>query len=213
MGIVIIGNSGAARECHWIWMQMRAADAGVPDFKGFVSWEGYKGELKRLAGLLLGDSRSWLPCSADLLVIGIGDCGLRLKIYRHYKKIGAKFFTLRHPSALVAPSANLGEANILAALCSICPDAGIGHANYLNGAVVIGHDAVIGNANTLNLSSSLGGHASMGDGNMFGPHCTLLPNASIGNWNVLAPGTVVYKGCGDHCLMAGNPALIMEKRS
>lgn len=213
MGVVIIGNAGAARECHWLWMQMREAEPSVPDFRGFVSWNGYQGELKGLERLLLGDSRSWRPSPDDLLVIGIGDCALRMKVYQHYKAAGASFFTLRHPSVVICPSVALGEANILASASSICPDAKIGNANYLNGAVVIGHDAVIGNANTLNVFTCLGGHVRMGDGNHIGPHCMLLPGATMGDWNVVAPGSALYKGCGDHCLLGGNPALILEKRT
>lgn len=208
MGVVIVGNSGAARECYWLLCQMREADAATPPFKGFLAWEGYPGQLHELAPLSLGSSETYRPAHDDLFVIGIGKPALRLTVYAWLRERRARFFTLRHPSVYICPSARVGEANIFQHGCLVLANASVGNANYCNGGVVIGHDAAMGDGNMLNLRTALSGHARIGDANQFAPQCLLLEHAKVGSWNVFAPGAAVYKGCGDHCLMTGNPALV-----
>lgn len=213
MGLIIIGNSGAARECYWLHEAMRAQDPACPDFKGFVSWKGHPENLHALAGLEIGSSDSYRPVHGDVFAIGIGDPFLRREAYSFYSAMCVDFFTLRHPSVWICPSARLGRANVLHKNCHIGPDARIGDGNYLNGSIAFGHDAHIGDFNVLNVFSLLGGGAEMGDCNQLAPACQLLPKAKIGSRNVLAPAAVIYKGCRDDCVMAGNPALVVEKRS
>lgn len=211
MGVVIVGNSGAARECYWLLRVAREADAATPPFKGFLSWKGYAGQLCELEHFALGSSDDYRPAGDDLFVIGIGKPALRLAVYAWLKSFNARFHTLKHPDVYICPSAIVGEGNIFQRDCAVQPNARIGNANFFNGSVIVGHDAIIGNGNTFNLRVGISGHVSIGDANQMAPHSIVLENAKIGSWNVLAPGAVVYKGCKDHCLMAGNPALL-EKR-
>lgn len=211
MGVVIVGNAGAARECYWLLRVAREADAATPPFKGFLAWQGYAGELCELTDFSLGSSEDYQPAPDDLFVIGIGNPALRLAVYDWLRQRRAAFYTLRHPNVYICPSATVGEANIFQRDCVVQPNARIGNANFFNGGVIVGHDAVIGHANTFNLHVGISGHARLGDANRLAPRCILLENAKVGSWNVFAPGAVVYKGCRDCCLMVGNPALI-EKR-
>lgn len=211
MGVVIVGNSGAARECYWLLHVAREADETVPPFKGFLAWKGYAGQLGELTRFSLGSSEDYQPDQDDLFVIGMGKPELRMAAYAWLKSLKARFYTLRHPNVYVCPSATVGEANIFQRDCVVQANASIGNANFFNGGVVVGHDAVIGNGNTFNLHTGISGHAKLGNANQLAPHCVVLEHAKIGHWNIFAPGAVVYKGCKDHCLMTGNPALI-EKR-
>lgn len=211
MGVVIVGNSGAARECYWLWRVAKEADDCTPDFKGFLAWHGYAGQLCELAPSSLGSSDDYQPDQDDLFVIGMGKPELRMAAYAWLKPLKARFYTLRHPNVYVCPSATVGEANIFQRDCVVQANASIGNANFFNGGVVVGHDAVIGDGNTFNLHTGISGHARLGNANQLAPRCVVLEHAKIGNWNIFAPGAVVYKGCRDHCLMTGNPALI-EKR-
>ena len=211
MGVVIVGNSGAARECYWLLRVAREADEKVPPFKGFLAWKGYAGQLCELARFSLGNSEDYQPAHDDLFVIGIGKPELRMAAYTWLKALNASFYTLRHPNVYVCPSATVGEANIFQRDCVVQANASIGNVNFFNGGVVIGHDAVVGDGNTFNLYTGISGHAKLGNANQLAPRCVVLEHATVGNWNIFAPGAVVYKGCKDHCLMTGNPALI-EKR-
>lgn len=210
MPVVIVGNSGAARECYWLLRQCQEADASAPAFKGFLAWKGYPGKLCELDSYLLGNSESYQPAPDDLFVIGIGKPAIRLEVYAWLKSLDAEFYTLKHPDVYLCPSARNGEGNIFQRGCLVLANAVIGHGNFFNGGTVIGHDAEIGDCNTFFLSTAIGGGARIGNANQFAPACQVLPHVRIGDHNVFAPGAIVYRGCRDHCLMAGNPALIQD---
>lgn len=212
MRVVIIGNSGAARECYWLLRLVQEADKSTPPFKGFLAWNGYAGQLCELEHLSLGDAETYTPEPGDLFVIGIGKPALRMEVHGWLVRRHLELFTLKHPDVYICPSASMGTGNIFQRDCVVQANATIGNANYFNGGIIVGHDAAIGDGNTFNLRTAISGHARIGDGNQFAPQCMVLEHAKIGNWNVFAPGTAIYKGCRDHCLMAGNPALV-ERRS
>lgn len=208
----IIGNSGAARECFWIFKDMLAADAGLEQecrFGGFLSWGGYPSNLKDLDACFRGPAEKYAPEPGDVFAIGIGAPRLRAAVYAAMKERGASFFTLMHPLSDINPSARIGEANIFQRACSVFCDASLGNANYLNGAVNLSHDVVAGDANFFGPFSLLLGNSRVGSRNMLAVHVTLLPESRVGDDNIIAPGSIVYKGCGNGRRMAGNPALPM----
>lgn len=208
--IVIIGNSGAARECYGIVRDVFAADvsyAASHRFAGFLSWKKYPGDLKDLSSLALGDADAYTPQPEDLFIMGVADPLLRAAIFDAFKARGAAFMNLVHPLADVCRSASLGEGNILQRGSFILCDAVVGNGNYLNGFVGIAHDAVLGDCNFLAPQTMILGSAVMGSRNRFGPSAILLDRARVGDDNLISPGSIVYKGCGSHCRMAGNPAL------
>jgi Acetyltransferase (isoleucine patch superfamily) len=203
--IVIIGNSGAARECFWLFQAMKTQHSDLM-FKGFLAFEGYSGELRELAGHDLGSDEAYTPNCDDLFVIGIGDPALRLKAFTKWKARGVSFLTLTHPACTIHPETRMGEANIFACATFISCNTSLGNANYLNGTVTIGHDVQIGNANFFAPFSLILGEVHIGSGNSFGVHSVALARSRIGNHNIIAPGAFIYKGCRDDCVMAGNPA-------
>jgi acetyltransferase-like isoleucine patch superfamily enzyme len=203
---VILGNSGAARECYWLLRDVML-ERGDVAFRGFLAFEGHAGDLRELAGLALGSDESYTPAPDDEFIIGIGLPELRLKAFGKWKERGARFMNLVHPTVKGVGKNEFGEGNVLAHNCHISCDAALGNANYLNGSVVIGHDARLGDGNFFAPFSIVLGNARVGSGNSFGVHSVVLAKAKIGDSNTLAPGAYVYKGCGDNCVMAGNPAL------
>lgn len=208
--VIIIGNSGAARECYWLLDDMVRSAPGLRNyyiFKGFLAWNGYQGDLKKMAHFLLGDARDYSPSTDELFVIGIGQPNLRKAVFEDFKERGANFLTLVHPWSDISPVAEVGEANIFQRGSSVHCDVCIGNANYFNGAINVGHDVEIGDYNFIGPASLLLGDCSIGSQNMIGVRSTFLAKSRIGSGNIIAPGSVIYKGCGNNCRLAGNPAL------
>lgn len=208
--LIIIGNSGAARECYWLFQDMCAADAGLKiqyGFHGFLSWRNYGADLKSLRHMFLGEALDYSITEEDVFAIGIGKPGLREDVYMTMKSRGASFFTLCHPLADINPEATIGEANIFQRNSTVFCDAALGNANYLNGAVNLSHDASVGDYNFIGPFSLVLGNCSVGSRNLLAARTTLLPGARIGDDNIIAPASVVYKGCRNSCRLAGNPAL------
>jgi sugar O-acyltransferase (sialic acid O-acetyltransferase NeuD family) len=204
--VIIIGNSGAARECYWL-LQDIAPESEDLTFKGFLSFEGFRGDLRELAPLQLGTDDKYTPADEDVFVIGIGLPALRLKAFAKLKQRGWKFMNLVHPTVKLTGRVVLGEGNILAQNCHMSCNTVLGDANYLNGSIVVGHDAHIGHGNFFGPFSQILGETNIGSGNSFGVNSVVLAGAAIGDNNTIAPGAYVYKGCGDNCRMAGNPAI------
>ena len=203
-GVVIIGNSGAARECYWYAKDMLGDSF---NFAGFLAFEGYKGKLKELSGLEIGSDDSYSLQADDTLILGIGSPRLRERAYTKWKACGAHFLTLIHPFSFIPEGIVMGEGNIIACACHFSCNITIGNANYFNGNVVLGHDVEIGDANFFASFSLVMGDTRIGSRNAFGVRSAVLPGATIGNDNTIAPGAFVYKGCGENKLMAGNPAV------
>lgn len=210
--VVIIGNSGAARECYALFreiLQARPEMERFYAFRGFLSWKGYPGNLKRHADLLLGDADDYVISRDDAFVIGIADPGLRHAVYRAFRERGAHFLTLIHPWSEVAPDVILGEGNILQRGTRIATGSVIGNANYFNGAVHIASDVVAGDCNFVGPGAMLLEESRLGDGNSLGVRSLLQAGSAIGDANMIAPGSVVCGVHGDRCRMAGNPAVIL----
>ena len=205
--LIIIGNSGAARECYWSARDM-LGDAF--NFRGFLSFEGFPGQLKGLSPLEIGNDDGYSPRPDDVFVIGIGKPELRAKAYGKWKARGARFLTLIHPFSFIPPDTAMGDANIITCACHFSCDVTIGNANYFNGNVVLGHDARVGDANFFGAFTLIMGQTEIGSRNAFGIRSAVLPGAKMGNDNTVAPGAFIYKGCGNNRLMAGNPALDIQ---
>jgi carbonic anhydrase/acetyltransferase-like protein (isoleucine patch superfamily) len=203
--VVIIGNAGAARECHWLLGEVVPHEPDLT-FKGFLSFEGYAGDLRGLSHLQLGNDDDYTAAPGDIFVIGIGLPSLRAKAWAKWKTRGATFINLIHPACFITKDIGLGEGNIITPACSFSCNVTVGNANYFNGGVVVGHDAHIGDANYFGTYSMIAGNAVVGSRNSFGVGSVALERAKIGNDNTIAPGAYVYKGCRNGRLMAGNPA-------
>lgn len=208
--VFIIGNSGAARECYWIFRDMLAKTpdcAQAYHFSGFLDWKGYKGSLQELTPLHRGSVDDHDMRSDDLFVLGIGKPSLRREIFETCKARGATFMNLVHPEAYVIETARLGEGNVLQRGASVFGNAVVGNGNYINGFASLAHDAVMGDFNFLAPYAMLLGGARIGSGNHLGPQSLLLEHVRMGDGNMLAPGAILYKGCRNNCRLAGNPAL------
>ncbi|MCH5276829.1 MAG: transferase [Desulfovibrionaceae bacterium] len=208
--IVIIGNSGAARECYWLLREVLESAPGLAQdssFAGFLDWKGYAGDLKELQHFYLGTADAHVIHSDELFIIGVGNPELRRDIFMTFKSRGASFMNLIHPWTSISQSAIIGEGNILQRGSTVLCNANIGNGNYLNGFSTISHDAEIGDFNFFAPYSIVLGSAKIGNGNHLGPYSVILEHARMGDGNLLAPGGALYKGCKDNCRMAGNPAL------
>ena len=204
--IVIVGNSGFARECFLTLRKMKEAGSDIA-VRGFLSFEGYSENLKELASMQLCDDEAYAFGPDDYAVIGLGGPKLRHKAYYKLKEKGVRFFTIVHPKAYVDHTTTLGEGNIFCARSYVTCNCAIGSGNVFNGPIHVGHDTVMGDCNFVGPGAQILGCVSMGSMNSVGALSVLLPKCRIGNGNIIAPLSAVYKGCRDNVYLAGNPAV------
>lgn len=103
--------------------------------------------------------------------------------------------------------------------------AGIGHHVYIDamGPVEFGEYCMIGFNTTFitskhNLRSSLKGHRNItsapivvGNHAWIASHCIILPGVTIGTGSIVAAGSVVSKDVPPHCIVSGNPAVVIKE--
>lgn len=213
LDVIIIGSGCLARECRDLLRTMMRAAPGLEQiyrFRGVVRWP----EERLAPGAdypMLGDAASWPIGRQEIFVLGLELPAMRKAAYTSFKERGASFLTLVHPWTDISPDAALGEGNIFQWGSSVYCDSTVGNGNYFGCSMNVSHDAVIGDFNVIGPAVFILGQCRVGNANIIAAQSVLLPRARMGSNNCIAPGSFVYKGCGDGCLMSGNPALNQGK--
>lgn len=131
-------------------------------------------------------------------LMGIANIKYRRSIVEKFLQAGATFTGLIHPTALISPSAKIGEGVVISHNASVGPKVKLGNYNILNSRCTIGHDSVIGAYNFISPQVAISGNTTIGDENMIGTNSCTIPGVKIGNKNIIAAGMVIYKPVGDN---------------
>lgn len=176
-------------------MQVAQIDcAGFVDVKEIATWMGLN--VYQLSELNL---------QAEVcLHFAIGNCKTREALAAGFMK--AKFFSLNHPTAIIAKTAQIGSGTFIAALSIIAPDAQVGDHCIVNHAAVVDHDCMVGDYTHIAPHSSLGGNVKVGRGVLIGAGAVVLPGITIANYAVIGAGAVVTKDVAAGVTVIGNPA-------
>jgi sugar O-acyltransferase (sialic acid O-acetyltransferase NeuD family) len=139
-------------------------------------------------------------------VVAIGNNGLR-------EALGARLTELRitapavlHPSALLSPSARIGDGTQLMARAVVGPEAALGRFVLVNTGAVVEHECEVGDAAHLAPGSVLCGAARIGTRALVGAGAILQPGVTVGADAVLAAGAVVHADVPSGARVGGVPA-------
>lgn len=148
--------------------------------------------------------------SSDLfpIIISIGDNRVRRMISQRLQGVFGKAI---HPSAIVSPSAIIGEGTVIMQGAIIQVDTRIGKHCIINTGVSVDHESVIGNYVHISPHSTLCGNVKVGEGTWIGAGTTIIPGVTIGQWCVIGAGSVVTKDIPDGVLAVGNRCKIIKK--
>lgn len=171
---------------------------GFVDDKEISSWAGLS--VFKLSGLVLGDS--------IYFHLAIGSCKIREVIATQLNS--TNYFSVIHPSAVIARTAQVGLGTFSAAQSVIAPDAKIGNHCIINHAAVIDHDCLVGDYTHIAPQSSLGGGVKVGKGVLIGTGAVVLPGIVIADYAVIGAGAVVTKNVAAGMTVVGNPAKSIE---
>lgn len=143
---------------------------------------------------------------ATELFIAIGDNARRLSIASDAARHGIPLSVLIDPSAVISPSATLGQGVIAMPGVVINAEAFIGRAALINTSAIVEHGARVGQGAHIGPGSCLTGDASVGDRTFVGARATLLPGIQIGDDVSVGAGAVVTHDAGDRARLVGVPA-------
>lgn len=203
--VVIVGAGGFGREVLQ-WLRDAAAAGSKQVVRGFLDDTGPDLSAFGLEVPVLGPVDAGVLDGGDRCILAIGDPAARLALAERLEAAGARFTTLVHPSAVVAPSAKLGKGVVVCPFGFIGPDATLEAHALLNVRASVGHDARIGRAAVLSPHSFVGGAAEIAEAAMLGSAAMVLPRQRVGAGAHVAPGAVVHSAVPAGVLALGNPA-------
>ncbi|WP_237492919.1 acetyltransferase [Modestobacter sp. L9-4] len=144
------------------------------------------------------------------LVLAVGINGERAELAQ---VLDAHYGQAVHPTAIVAPSARIGEGTVVLAGAMVQPNARIGRHVLVNTGASVDHDCDIGDYAHISPQAALSGHVTVGEGTHIGVGAVVIPKVRIGRWCKIGAGTVVIADLPDHVTAVGNPARILPDRS
>ncbi|MGY2002866.1 acetyltransferase [Blastococcus sp. SYSU DS1024] len=127
--------------------------------------------------------------------------------------LDATFALAIHPSALIAPTAQIGEGTVVLHGAVVQPNARLGRHVLVNTAASVDHDCVVEDYAHISPHATLSGHVHIGEGTHIGAGAVLIPTIKVGRWCRVGAGAVVIRDLPDHCTAVGNPARILPDRS
>lgn len=146
------------------------------------------------------------------LFVAIGDNRLREKLGRKAQGLGFTLVNAIHPSAVISPSAKLGQGVAVMAGVTINADAEVGDLAIINTGAVVDHDGRLGMACHLGPASALAGGVTVGDRAFLGVGARAIPGVTIGVDTTVGAGGVVVRDLPDGVLAIGVPAKIKGNR-
>lgn len=137
---------------------------------------------------VVGTLAAHRPRRTDLHLIAVADPAVRERLAALAAERGARFHTLVHPSACVAPTARLGAGCVIAPFAFVGPDAVLGDHVFVHAHAFIDHDVRVGPFSYLGPHAVVCGFANLGASVRVGPR------AAVGAKRVLECGTAVGPG-------------------
>jgi len=143
-------------------------------------------------------------------IIAIGDNRARVRYARMAAEQGFELINAIHPSAVVSPTAKLGQNIVIAAGAVIGTDAELSDSVLVNTSAVIDHECRIGEGAHLCPAAALAGRVRVGDGAFVGLGCRVIQCLSVGAHATIGAGSVVIRDVPADATVVGVPARVIK---
>ncbi len=143
-------------------------------------------------------------------LVAIGHSLTRLEKAAWFATQGVRLITVVHSSAVVSPTAELGQGTQVIAGAVINAEAKIGENCIINTNSVVEHDCILGDGVHIAPGATIGGNAKIGDRSQISIGASVLPGIEIGSDVMVGAGAVVTKAIPDGATVVGIPAKPIE---
>lgn len=189
--VVIIGNGGHARVL---------ADVIISNGDKIAAFLDYNANSHN-------DINNFTKSGEYEFVIAIGDAAVRERIASQLK---VKFYTAVHSSAIVSPSAEVGEGTVVMPNAVINAHSKIGKHCIINTGAIVEHDNVLADYVHISVGAKLGGTVAVGKSSMVGIGAAVKNNITICNNCLIGAGAAVVKDITKSGVYAGVPARLIK---
>lgn len=207
--ILIVGAGGFGREVlQW------ARDAWPEDcdrIGGFLSADADILKGSECGVSIVGFPDGHSPAPGEKLLLAIGVPYVRRQVAESLLARGAEFVTLVHPTAIVSPSARIGEGSILCPYSIVSDSAHLGRFVAMNYHTSLGHDASAGDFAVLSPYATLGGHAHIEDDVFLGLHASIGPGKTVGARSKVSANSCVLSSTPADSLVYGVPGRVAPR--
>ena len=136
------------------------------------------------------------------MIVSIGVNEIRKRVA---ERLDCRFGVAIHPSAVVSPSAEIGEGTVVMPGAIINAGAVIGRHCIINSGAVVEHDCQIADFVHISPQATLCGGITVGEGSWIGAGATIIQGVKIGRWSIIGAGSVVTKDIPDGYVAYGTP--------
>jgi sugar O-acyltransferase (sialic acid O-acetyltransferase NeuD family) len=206
--IVIYGAGGHGREI----LDLFAARDERNQIVGFVD-DSAALQGKTIDGLQVLGPLSWLVDHAPefMVVVAIGENGVRRRLAARVAAAGVQFATAISPFAHVSPRAVVEPGAMVCAGAIVNTGARLGLHSIVNVASTVSHDVSLGPFAHLACGVHLAGNVNIGEGCEIGTGAVVNPRVRIGAWTVVGSGAAVVSDLPVSCVAMGVPAQIVSR--
>lgn len=159
---------------------------------------------------VLGDERVVLPelikQGLEAVFVALGDNGLRQRIAASVAALGLEMVPAIGRSAVISPSADIGQGCAIMEGAVVNADAVIGNFAIVNTCASVDHDCVIGAFAHIGPGSALAGCVKVGAGAFLGAGTRVIPGVEIAGGAIVGAGGVVVGDIGSPGTWVGVPA-------
>lgn len=144
------------------------------------------------------------------MIVSIGVNKVRKMIVERLKANNSaiEFATAIHPSAVISPSAKIGEGSVVMAGAVVNADAVIGKHCIVNTGATIDHDSVVGDYCHVAPGAHICGGTQIGEGTWIGVGTSIIQCLNIGKNCMVGAGSVVVRDIPDDVTAFGNPCRV-----
>lgn len=204
--IFIVGAGGFGREViHWV----RDAWPDVANkVAGFLAADPGALDSRPSTIPIVADPSDFCPEDGNGFVLAIGIPAVRRRVAESLLSRGARFFTLIHPTAIVAPTARVGEGCVICPYAIISDAANVGRFTLMNYHSSLAHDAATGEFAVLSPYATLGGGAEIGDDVFLGLHASVGPGKRLGPRTKVSANSAALSDAPADSLVFGVPGRV-----
>lgn len=165
---------------------------------------------------VLGPLRTIHEYSEAYFINGIGSptsYGFRKSIIASLGVPLQRFVSVVHPTASIAPTAQIGVGTVIFPNVTVMSQVKIGNHVLILPNSVVNHDSCVGDHTCIASGVCISGGVTVGENCYIGTGSSLIGNIQIGSLALIGMGAVVLHSVEERAVMVGNPARLLKKVS